>query len=277
MARAAVLASASGLVSRAKSLESQRSDLLKQIESETQRIESQKHDGMALAALLLRDELPSRRATKQRLTELQSAIDEEHREQSSLRARSARLQASIDTTIALRHKQTQYDKLATDLKALAIRIDDERKREATLKFQQTQLASELLKARLTKKRLAEQLAADPAPPIEMAPLQRKKRSLLDQRRLLQAKREAFEQELAESVDELERLRNRQAELGEMTERAEAVDPADLQRQIIQSAAENTELRVYRPVPIAAENLLDELTQLAESCASLLDSAQTLIE
>jgi DNA repair exonuclease SbcCD ATPase subunit len=275
--RVSVLASASSLVSRARSLEAKRSELLQEIESLTQRIESQNREGGLIANVLQRSDLPSLRETTTKLTRLKAAIQEEQRQQTALKRECAQLQEGITAGISLREKQTQYDRFATELKALASRLEEERKRETTLKFQQTQLLSEQLKARLRRKRLEEQLAADATPLLDLTPLNKKKKSLLDQMRHLRTKREAFEQELIDTVDELEQLRSKRTGLKEMADRTESIDPTDLQRQILQAAAENMELRAYRPVPQAAEDLLTELARLAESCASLLDRAQLVIE
>jgi hypothetical protein len=260
----------SSLASDASSLESQRGDLLRQIDSAKQRIESQRRDAAALAALLLLDSPPSLPAARQRLAGLQSAIAAELRERRSLEAAPAQPGRPPDATAALRERQAEYDRRAAALQALARRFAEEWAREAALRSEQARLTGDLLRARLAKRRAEAGLAGGP-PRADVAALQRKKRALLGQLCLVSAERGAFERELAESAGELGRLRLRSAR------RAAALDAGALQRRILQAAAENTELRGCRPVPAAAERLLGELTQLARSCASLIERARLLIE
>jgi hypothetical protein len=135
----------------------------------------------------------------------------------------------------------------------------------------------MLKAQLKQKQLKQQLTADFETPIDIAPLERKRQSLVDQSRLVQAKREVFEQELAESVQQLQKLRLRRDELTEIAERVSSLDPAEVQRQILESAAENTDLRKYKPFPSEASRVLDELTRLSRGCDGLIERSRAILK
>jgi CRISPR/Cas system CMR-associated protein Cmr5 small subunit len=65
-----------------------------------------------------------------------------------------------------------------------------------------------------------QTELEPEPAVEMAPIERKKKSLVDHTRLMQAKRRAFEEELNASADELHELKVHKAKVTEMAERSE---------------------------------------------------------
>jgi hypothetical protein len=110
-----------------------------------------------------------------------------------------------------------------------------------------------------------------------APLERKRQSLVNQSRLVQAKREAFEQGLTECAERLQKLRIPQDELVEIAERLEGLDPAALQRQVLESAAENTDLRTYKPLTSEANRVLDELTRLSRGCDELIEKSQGILK
>jgi chromosome segregation ATPase len=267
--RGEIVANASALVFRARSFEDQRKDLFERIEVIKQRIESQKVEGGLLATLISRDNLPALEETQQQLANLRTAIELEKHQQSTLKNQTAHLQSSIEMTIAVRQKQAQYDKLATDARSLSLLLDEERQKESTLKFQQSQLSAEILRTQLNRKRYEQALSAEPEQPIDLPSLQKKKKSLIEQMTLVQTKREAFEQEVTESVDELERLRVRQQELREIADRSELINAAALRKQILEKAAENSDLRSYLPLSLDTEHLLEDLGQLVETSASLI--------
>jgi hypothetical protein len=173
----------------------------------------------------------------------------------------------------VRQKKGQSDKLAIDARSLSILIDEERQKDSALKFQHSQLSSEILRVQLNRKRYEQELGAEAEPSIDLAPLQKKKKSLIEQTSLVQAKCQAFEQELEETVDTLERLRIRHQELKEIADKAEMIDVAGLKKRILQGAAENVDLRSYLPVPSDAERLLEELAQMSEASASLISRSQ----
>jgi hypothetical protein len=273
--RANVLASASSLVSRAKSLEDQRKELIEQIEAAKEHIEKQKSKGGRIAALLCRDDLPLLRDTTKRLIDLRTAIEHEQNQQQRFKSRTTQLQSTIESSIVVRQKQSQHDKLSADARSLSMLVDEERQKTATLKFQQSQLSAEFLRAQLTRKRFEQQVSAELDPPVDLTPLQKKKKSLLEQTRLVQAKRLAFEQELADSVDQLERLRIRHEELTKLATESETLDAALLRARILESAAENTALRSYKPLPRDVDQVLEELVSLAETSASLITQTQMM--
>jgi hypothetical protein len=142
--RANVLASASSLVSRAKSLDDQRKELIVQIEAMKEHVEKQKSNGALIAALLCRDDLPLLRDTTKRLIDLRAAIENEHNRQQTFKERTAQLHQAIESSIALRQKQAQHDKLSAGARSLSVLVDEERQKAATLKFQQSQLSAEFL-------------------------------------------------------------------------------------------------------------------------------------
>jgi hypothetical protein len=273
--RATVLASASSLVSRAKSLEDQRKELAEQIEATKEQIEKQKNSGTMIAALLCREDLPLLRDTTNRLIDLRAAIENEQNQQQRFKDRMAQLHNTIDSSIVMRQKQTQHDKLYVGARSLSVLVDEERQKEATLKFHQTQLSAELLRAQLTIKKLQEQISVEAEVAVDLTPLQTKKKALLKQTKLVQTKRLAFEQELTDSVNELEQLRLRYEELTKMATELEATDADVLRSRILERAAENTELRSYRPLPPEFDEVLDELASLAETSASLISQTQTI--
>jgi myosin heavy subunit len=275
--RGSALATASSLLARAKSLDLQRKALHEQIQSCKNTIESRKNEAALINLVLARGELPSLAETSQRLSQLRAAIEAEKEQQAQFKAQSTDLQGLIDSSISMRERKTQYEKAALELKALCMRLDEERQRGKTLKLRQSQLSSQMLKAQLKQKKLKQHLTADFEPPIDIAPIKRKGRSLGDQTRLVRAKREAFEQELTESAEQLHRLRIRRDELTDIAERARSLDPAELQRQILEGAAENTDLRKYKPLPSATNRVLDELTRLSQGCERLLERSQAVLK
>jgi hypothetical protein len=88
---------------------------------------------------------------------------------------------------------------------------------------------------------------------------------------------AFEQELADSVDELERLRARHEELTRLAAESEALDADVLRTRILECAAENTALRSYKLLPRDVDRMLEELASLAETSASLISQTQMMID
>jgi hypothetical protein len=271
--RAEVVAQASSVVSRARFLEEQRNSLLEQIEAAKQRIEDQKSWGGLLAALISRDDLPSLQETRERISTLRRAIESEKQQQVTFQNQTANFQSSIETSIAMRQKRAQYDKVATDTRSLSLLLDDERQKESRLKFQQSQLSAEILRTQLNKTRLEQRLSAELEPQVDLTSFQKKKKSLLEQTELVLAKRQAFEQELVETTDQLERLRIRQNQLKQIAGRSEGIDVATLQNQILERATENVDLRSYQALPRDAESLLEELNCLAETSATLIDRSR----
>jgi chromosome segregation ATPase len=276
-ARLGVVAGASALLSRAKALEFQRNELRDQLQAARRRIEDQKHEAELIDALLARADLPSLKETQRRLVELRELIEAEKQQQLKLKDESAELQLSIDASISLREKKSQSEKVAADVKSLSVKVEEERQREQSLLFRQSQLSSQLLKAQLLKKKYERELASELEPAIEVVPLEKKKKSLVDQTRLVQAKREAFEQELSASFDELEELKIHKVKLTEMAERAETLDPPELRRRILAGAADNIDLRGYRPPPSEAHSVIEELRKLSEECSHLISQTYSILD
>jgi DNA repair exonuclease SbcCD ATPase subunit len=275
--RLGLVAGASALLSRAKALDLQRNELLDQLQAARRRIEEQRHEAGLIDPLLARSDLPSLKETERRLGELRELIESEKQQRLKLKAESAELQSWIDASISLREKKAQSEKVAADVKSLSVKVQEERQKEHSLQFRQSQLSSQLLKAQLLKKNYEQQLASEPEPAVDVGRIEKKKKSLIDQTRLVQAKREAFEQELTASVDELEELKIRKAKLTEMAERVENSDPPELRCRILLAAADNLDLRAYRPPSREADSLIGELSKLSDNCSSLIERTYSFLD
>jgi hypothetical protein len=267
--RAEAVANAASLVSRARPLEESRRLLIEKLNSTRQRIEQQKIEGGLIASLLSRPTLPSLKEAQEKSSNIRNAIEREKQEQISVKNKIQQLQSSLENSITLSQKRGEYDRVANDSRSLSVALEEERQRESVLKFQQSHLSAELLTVQLNKKRMEKRLAEEVEAPIDFQGLQRRKKSLIDQRSLVQTKREAFEQTLTETIDGLEGLRIRQEELKEIAERTESVNIEELKQKVLDGAAENLDLRSYEVLPREAERLLEELTRLAEASASLV--------
>lgn len=274
--RANIVAESAALVSNVKSLENQRRDLKDRIKSIEQRIGDQKRQAELISAVMKRDELPSLEDTQNRVDELRKQIEENRQKQIEFKTQAQDLQAQIDFSIAVRSKKTQYEKLSSDIRSLAAAFDAEKQRESDLKLKQTNLSSELLKAHLKKKQMEEKLTETVEAPPDVSTLQKKRQALVQQTKLVKQKREVFEQELYDAEEKLSELQDKQNELVSMANKIEEIDPMQLQLDMLEMAAENMDLRVYKPLTDDTSAILEEIHELEESCAALIEKCYEVI-
>ena len=267
--RANIVAESAALLSSVKALEKERNDLKSEITAAEARVDEQKKQATLISALMKRNELPSLDETEQRLNELREELAGHKQRQEELRKQTQDLQAQIDYSIAIRGKRAQYEKLLTDVRALASSFDTEKQRENDLKLAQTRLSSELLKNQLNKRQIEDRLAEIVEEPPDPAPIQKKKQGLIEQTKLMRKKREVFEQELTDAEQRLTALKEKRNELVQMAQRAETLDPEEMQRQILDMAAQNLDLRVYKPLVDGTEAEIAEMHELEQSCDALI--------
>ena len=267
--RANIVAESAALLSSVKALEKERNDLKSEITAADARVDEQKKQASLISAIMKRNELPSLDETEQRLSELQAELAANKQRQEELRQQTQELQAQIDYSIAIRGKRAQYEKLLTDVRALASTYDTEKQRESDLKLAQTRLSSELLKHQLNKRQIEEKLAQIIEEPPDPIPIQKKKQGLIEQTKLMRKKREIFEQELAEADEHLSELKGKREELVELAQRAEAMDPDEIQHRILEMAAQNLDLRVWKPLVDGTEAEIADMHELEQSCDALI--------
>ncbi|OHT12320.1 hypothetical protein TRFO_17904 [Tritrichomonas foetus] len=277
MTQANIVTESAALLAKVKNLGNQRNELKEQIEEAKQVIEKQKHEAELISALMKRGELPALTDTRTQLADLTAQIEEARQQQAELQQQSRDLQAKIDLSIAIREKRAKKEKLYSEMKILMNSYEAEKSREKDLKLRHSQLSSELLKNQFTKRQIEQRLAVDVPPPPDIEPLQRKKQSLIDQTRLVQNKREIFAQELEDALQKHEEMVKEQEKYNQMTEKIESIDPLELQRQILEMAALNLDLRQYRPLDDEIGKKLAEMQQLTEQCGALIIKTNEVIQ
>ena len=277
MSQANIVTESAALLAKVKSLGNQRNELKEKIEEAKSVIDRQKQEAELISALMQRGELPQLSETRTQLSELSARIEDARRQQSELQQRSRELQAQIDLSIAIREKRAKKEKLYSEMKVLMNTYEAEKAREKDLKLRHSQLSSDLLKNQFTKRQIEQKLAVELPQPPDIEPLQRKKQSLIDQTRLVQNKQEIFSQELQDAMKKHEVVLKEKQKYDQLTEKIESIDSIALQRQILEMAATNADLRRYRQLEPGVAEKLAEMKQLTETCGALIVKANEVIQ
>ena len=277
MSQANIVTESAALLAKVKSLGNQRNELKEKIEEAKSVIDRQKQEAELISALMQRGELPQLSETRTQLSELSARIEDARRQQSELQQRSRELQAQIDLSIAIREKRAKKEKLYSEMKVLMNTYEAEKAREKDLKLRHSQLSSDLLKNQFTKSQIEQKLAVELPQPPDIEPLQRKKQSLIDQTRLVQNKQEIFSQELQDAMKKHEVVLKEKQKYDQLTEKIESIDSIALQRQILEMAATNADLRRYRQLEPGVAEKLAEMKQLTETCGALIVKANEVIQ
>ena len=63
----------------------------------------------------------------------------------------------------------------------------------------------------------------------------------------------------------------------MAEKVESLDPMQMQLEMLEMAAENMDLRAYKPLTTDTDATLEEIRELEESCAALIEKCYEVIQ
>ena len=220
-----------------------------------------------------RTDLPDLAETSSCVEELQRQIEETKRHQKEMEQKTRQIKKNINKGIEQLEQSSKRDQLISSIRALEEELKQEQKKEEEYKLKHSQLSSDLLKRKVAKKALSQELEENVVEAPDINALQNKLNSLHDHVEFIEAKREAFEQEYEATQQELVDMQQKKEDFLKLQEQNKASNPENTKKYILETAAANLDLRRYKELTDEAKNI-DHYTDLIDECEALIKLAET---
>ena len=271
--RTPIIQEAQQLKDSVKELEQKRNALRSELEIARQTVEDQKKEASLISAIMQRNELPDLGETSARVEELQSQIEETKRHQKEMEQKTKQIKKNINKGIEQLEQSSKRDQLLASIRALEEELRQEQKREEEYKLKHSQLSADLLKRKVAKKALLQELDENVVEAPDINALQNKLNSLHDHVEFIEAKKEAFEQEYEATQQDLIDMQQKKKDFLKLQEQNKASNPENTKKSILETAAANLDLRRYKELTDEAKNI-DHYADLIDECEALIKLAET---
>jgi len=270
-----ILNDVSNQLNNLKKLENIRNSLREDIDIYKNTIAEQKRQAELLLFAQSLEYLPDQSEISEKIKCANNLIQELVCERKEIKNMIIIEKKRIDNSIRLKNEEYEGRCIQDQIKILKESIIIEEQKESASKIAYSQLSSRVLQLQSQMCMLEKDLSEEEVEPIDLDALKQKSLNLQDQLIHLETKNKAFSLEYSDITMKLESMRKSQEEFNEKRQKVSSINTVALKHEIIESAAINMGLRMYKPLTSDASEI-SKYTFLVDEVEDLIKIANESI-